>query len=585
MSSPTASRRSASPRSELFGRVTSNRSSRSGRLSDISERGRRRSSFASDRDRDGRPSFISGRPSIHDDLEQHQSREERGRRRESEGAEAVLSEIAVPPPVEWQELEWRRGSTARGDEHEIKLRRASAYHSSHEAFLSEVVSPPPIERERTKSYSRIHPSREEESVTPEESPSPLAERLDGSIPLSDPTTTEDLERRPSNIRRRRRTSSGTKLYVISYLTLFSMLGTLARLGLQALNFYAGAPVKFNLLWPNFGGSLIMGFLIEDRNLFREEWGAFRPVLSAAEHSKGSIAALENAHRGVKKTIPLYIGLATGFCGSLTSFSAFMRDAFLALSNDLPSPISHPMPSRLPSPSSTVPRNGGYSFLALLAVIITTISLSLAAFFFGAHIALAIDRITPTLPFRFVRRFVDPAVVFLAFGSWLGAVIMAILPPDRFSHSPETWRGQTLFALVFAPLGCLLRFYASILLNGRFPSFPLGTFTVNIFGTMVEGMVFDLQHSSVAGALASSTQGNARPSYHSLITCQLLQGVGDGFCGCLTTVSAWVAELRGLTRYNGYVYGIVTLVVALGFMVVEMGTFRWKVGFGEPVCTG
>jgi CrcB protein len=470
----------------------------------------------------------------------------------------------------------------RGDEYEVKLRRASTCHSSHEAFLSEVAAPPSIERERTKSYSRIHPSREEETVTSEESPSPPAEPLVDSIPPSGQPTAEDSKREPS-ILQERASPFANKLYIISYLILFSILGTLARLGLQALNFYAGAPVEFSLLWPNFGGSLIVGFLIEDRNLFREEWGTPRPILYFENHTKGSIAATEKAHKTVKKTIPLYIGLATGFCGSFTSFSGFMRDTFLALTNDLPSPISHPTPPTLPSPSSTVPRNGGYSFLALLTILVTTISLSLVAFSFGAHIALAIDPIIPILPFRFMRRVVDPAVVFLAFSSWLGAIIMAIWPPDRLSHSPETWRSQALFALVFAPLGCLLRFYASTYLNGHFPGFPLGTFAANIFGTMVVGMVFDLQHSSIAGALAAGTSSSVRPSYRSLIACQVLQGVGDGFCGCLTTVSTWVAELRGLTRTHGYIYGIVTVGVALGLLVVEMGTFRWKVGFGKPVC--
>ncbi|KAK0868833.1 hypothetical protein LTR87_014003 [Friedmanniomyces endolithicus] len=86
----------------------------------------------------------------------------------------------------------------------------------------------------------------------------------------------------------------------------------------------------------------------------------------------------------------------------------------------------------------------------------------------------------------------PLIVFLAWASWLGAVLLAIWPPDRpsgpSSHGSwanETWRGQALFALVFAPLGCLLRFYASLKLNGLVPSFPLGTFAVNMLGTAVE----------------------------------------------------------------------------------------------------
>ena len=62
----------------------------------------------------------------------------------------------------------------------------------------------------------------------------------------------------------------TKVYTLSYLILFSMFGTLARLGLQALNKYDGAPVTFPSVWPNFAGCFLMGFLYEDRVLFRRE---------------------------------------------------------------------------------------------------------------------------------------------------------------------------------------------------------------------------------------------------------------------------------------------------------------------------
>ena len=96
----------------------------------------------------------------------------------------------------------------------------------------------------------------------------------------------------------------------------------------------------------------------------------------------------------KKAIPLYIGLATGFCGSYTT-SSFARDVFLALSNDLPTPIDHPHPGTItPNPSSTVSRNGGYSFEAILHVIITTLALSLGGLVAGAQIAIFLDPYTP-----------------------------------------------------------------------------------------------------------------------------------------------------------------------------------------------
>ncbi|KAJ4356905.1 Fluoride export protein, partial [Neurospora sp. IMI 360204] len=272
----------------------------------------------------------------------------------------------------------------------------------------------------------------------------------------------------------------TELYTISYLIFFSLLGTLARLGLQALtSSYPQSPIIFPSIWPNFAGCVVMGFLAEDRMLFRAaDWGQQSTAPKQAkkdddEETGSSVpaeadnidpAAAKKAHLSLKKTIPLYIGLATGFCGSFTSFSSFIRDIFLALSNDLAAHDTTP-----------VSRNGGYSFLALLSVGITTISLSLSGLFLGAHLAIAFSpfftRFSVNLPYTFVSRVLDRLAVLLGFGCWLGAVLLSIFPPDRHSLSGpenERWRGSATFALVFAPLGCLLRFYASAHLNGRLP---------------------------------------------------------------------------------------------------------------------
>ncbi|UKZ53372.1 hypothetical protein TrVGV298_007164 [Trichoderma virens] len=260
----------------------------------------------------------------------------------------------------------------------------------------------------------------------------------------------------------------TQIYTISYLVFFAIWGTLARVGLSALTSYAGEPVIFNVLWANFGGSLIMGFLSEDRMLFRFEWGtpSYDQLLARAKENENGeassgqgdqiidLAAAKKAHLATKKTIPLYIGLATGFCGSFTSFSSFIRDIFLALSNEMV------------TPGLGIPgRNGGYSFMALLAVTLTTISLSLSGLIVGAHLAIALERFTPSIPYPVTRKILDPLGVFLGWGCWLGAILMAIFPPHN------KWRGEILFALIFAPLGCLARFYLAIYLNGKIASFP------------------------------------------------------------------------------------------------------------------
>lgn len=373
----------------------------------------------------------------------------------------------------------------------------------------------------------------------------------------------------------------TELYTISYLIFFSIMGTLARLGLQALTSYPGAPLTTGVLWANFGGSLIMGFFTKDRKIFGEyqvrSRRSRRERLRNDQIDEGAAdcesAADEIHHAGVKKTIPLYIGLTTGFCGSFTSFSAFIRDAFLALSNSLPvTTLEDSHASRFPG--SAIHRPRGYGFLAALAVIITTPMISLGAFRVGGHLVLALESFTPSLSLRFVRRWMDRMVVLVAWFSWLGAVLMAIWPPDRpgasvgrASWAQESWRADSLFAMVFAPLGCLLRFYASARLNQASSSFPAGTFAVNMAGTALSAIFFDLQHIPVGG------HGG----------CQVLQGTMDGFCGCLTTVSTWVTELRGLRLRHAYIYGLTSVGTGLGLAIVIMGSLCWTAGLQAPRC--
>ena len=394
----------------------------------------------------------------------------------------------------------------------------------------------------------------------------------------------DLESDPSALPTHQKRASRVtgELYTISYLIFFSMIGTLARLGLQSLTAYPEAPVKTGVLWANFGGSLIIGFLVEDRKLFgnQSQFTTSRKGKSRKDHVGNSASdsgqqecgngVTAETHLSLKKSIPLYIGLVTGFCGSFTSFSAFIRDAFLALSNSLPED-----PRSMRVPASPVSRNAGYGVLAVLAVVILTPIMSLGALLLGTHLALALAPFTPSLSLPFVRRWLNPSLVLVAWVSWLGATLMAIWPPDRPGASAaratwaqETWRGEALFALVFAPVGCLLRYYASLQLNamGR-PSFPLGTFAVNMAGTALSGVLFDLQHVPVGDR----------------VDCQVLQGGMDGFCGTLTTVSTWVVELRGLRLRHAYFYGLASVGLGLGFALVIMGSMRWTIGFHSPSC--
>lgn len=507
-----------------------------------------------------------------------------------------LDEVAVSAPIRKTHDNTLRHSqslghtSSRGQKARRRTSRASQPDSDYDipadyAHLNELATPSPVENPREVPiylHKSLEEGKDEEQEYEQDRRRQERSRRD-SIGRGEIPPEEERE----DIGTEQVSKLATQLYTISYLILFAIFGTLARLGLQAITFYPGAPIIFSELWANVGGSLSMGFLSEDRMLFKEEWGAatyhhkiqeWKAKVKDEENGSGSSAAdqapdllaAKKAHAATKKTIPLYIGLATGFCGSFTSFSSFIRDTFLALSNNLPSPLNHPedYAPTVASTTSTVSRNGGYSFMATLAVIITTLSLCLAALFFGAHLAIFLEPYIPSLSFHKSRKYLDPFAVFLAWGCWLGAVFLAIFPPDRNDAPPEIWRGRAVFALVFAPIGCLGRFYASIYLNGKLSSFPLGTFAVNMFGTAIMGMAYDLQHVPLGG----------------VVGCQVLQGIEDGFCGCLTTVSTWVVELSSLRRSHAYRYGMASVLGGLALMVVIMGSFRWTHGFNGLVCT-
>ncbi|KAK4540679.1 hypothetical protein LTR36_009010 [Oleoguttula mirabilis] len=361
-------------------------------------------------------------------------------------------------------------------------------------------------------------------------------------------------------------------YIVSYLILFSILGVLARLGLQALTLYPGALVSNTDIWANVGGSFFMGFLREDRMLFRRHWNAAVEKSSKNTSDAGShdhsahdeeksnpSAEAQTAFKASKVSIPGYIGLAVGFCGSFTSFASVNRDAFLAISDNLDTATV----STYHVTTDPRSRSAGYSVMAVIAVLFMEVSMSLIALKSGAHLATVVGRLAERLPVLGVERIMNPLVVVVGWGAWIGTVMLAIWAPH------DKWRGEVVFAIVFAPVGCLLRFILSIKLNRKVRSFPLGTFTANILGTCVLGMSYDLQHSSAA---------------RSVVGCQVLQGIEDGFCGALTTVSTWVLELDTLRLHHAYFYGACSLFVATGLITAIMGSLRWTEGFTSPICS-
>ncbi|KAH8926015.1 hypothetical protein BT69DRAFT_1215851 [Atractiella rhizophila] len=313
-----------------------------------------------------------------------------------------------------------------------------------------------------------------------------------------------------------------ELSPFSLLSFFSIWGVLARLGLVAIFTFDGASV-FPLLWAQVVGCFVMG------------------ILSARK---------TELMRWDEKLHP---SLATGFCGSLTTFSSWMLDVFLAFSNPSQSQGRH---------------SGGNDFLDGLNQTAVTMGMSMAALMLGQHLSSLLPPLPSPTPVssqsssRKTIRWAQclyPSLLLL----WLGSIFLAIF------HKP--WRGKLSFSLIFGPLGTYLRFQLSRHLNPLHSSFPLGTFTANILGTLLLSSFYSLQHLHSPHSLSS------------ISACQILQGLSDGFCGTLSTVSTFVLEVQTLKGRNKWRYGVSSWAIGQVACVLVLGIPTWTGRVGIQKC--
>lgn len=177
-------------------------------------------------------------------------------------------------------------------------------------------------------------------------------------------------------------------------------------------------------------------------------------------------------------------------------------------------------------------------------------MSLASVSFGAHLAWIIAPHFPLLspPIRSVRY----SLTVLAILTYAATFPAYFLLPVSFRH-------QATAALLFAYPGTLTRYLLSIRLNPLIKTMPLGTFTANMLGTALLGTFHVLQNTS-------PTQ--------SLNTCAILQGLADGYCGCLTTVSTFAAEVSALKEWKSWLYAAVSWSTGQLLLLVILGSSFW-----------
>jgi len=237
--------------------------------------------------------------------------------------------------------------------------------------------------------------------------------------------------------------------------------------------------------------------------------------------------------------PFFTAITTGFCGSFTTFSSWQLDTFLAWSN-----------------GTGFHRIWIYDVMDGLTKTILTLVVSLSSLSFGLHIA---SNIIPYFPA--LSTIVPPSRPTQYILTSLSVIAYALTIVFYFCLS-HRFRHETTAALLFAFPGALTRHILSIKLNPLYPSLPLGTLTANSFGTALLAVFHVLQRLP-----ASSSP--------SVTACALLQGLMDGYCGCLTTVSSFAVEIRGLKGRRGWVYVGVSWTIGQLIMVIVVGSAWWS----------
>jgi len=149
---------------------------------------------------------------------------------------------------------------------------------------------------------------------------------------------------------------------------------------------------------------------------------------------------------------------------------------------------------------------------------------------------------------------------------LSVCMYAAVFPAYFRMSPRIRHSATA-ALLFAFPGALTRYLFSLYLNPRIEGLPLGTLSANLTGTALLGTFHVLQN------LQSPVSWSA---------CSLLQGLGDGYCGCLTTISTFAVEMRGLKWTRAACYGAISWGCGQIFLLLIMGSSMWAGGVAKTM---
>lgn len=272
----------------------------------------------------------------------------------------------------------------------------------------------------------------------------------------------------------------------------------------------------------------------------------------------------------RKSLSLYIGLGTGLCGSITTFASFMENAADVYIQFNP---------------TGSPNNAATRVIGTLCLLVSGIVVSLGGLCAGYHFSLLVspsvrkrkrkqynllsqedeEGIRETTNNKEKRRAKLKVHRAGIKEFWMTVISFVLITAFIVLMTYFLNNYDLLLACLFGPFGSILRYYLSALNREQF---PYGTFAANMVGSAVEGI-----------AIVISLVYNVDTLWETAV----LAGVKTGFCGCCSTISTFVVELRALvlksqdTRFpfEAYGYGLVSIIVGQLCYILTVGVYVWS----------
>eukprot|EP00741_Cyanophora_paradoxa_P015689 tig00020904_g15146.t1 len=144
-----------------------------------------------------------------------------------------------------------------------------------------------------------------------------------------------------------------------------------------------------------------------------------------------------------------------------------------------------------------------------------------------------------------------------------AGLSALLLALAFIDPP---RRRRWLAALCGPFGCAARYELSRR-NNRTPTFPLMTFAANVAGSLIAAACF-----VVLGEAGGDAGGRPRDFEDWRGAALWMAVIPDGVCGCLSTFSSFVGEIKALEAGAAWRYALASVLAALFGVFAVCGVY-------------